>query len=436
MRRMALIIALTILAVPVWSTGQQQAEAEPVELVVWDQFTAEGTLAAIEAIQESFLEKYPNVVIERNAMTSGEMSDVLRPALQSGSGPDVFFSEVGIGFVGPILKAGYIMDLTEAWETRGWDAKLFPMSREIPSVAGVTYGVGHQLEFVPIYYNKSIFGELGLEVPETIDELTDIAEQVKDAGYTPFAWGGLDWWPNSNLTTAALWARLGQDTVQDALYEGASWDLPGTRDAIRTVFVDWVERGYFPPNAEALNYDDMLMVFHQGDAAMLLTGNWIVGNLRTNIQDFEVGSFLWPPADASMDSNTVSFVGSGYLVAAQTDVPDVAINYVDHVMADPESARIWYEVADTIPPLAEGIDLDSMDVDPLVAETYEALTGTGINVTAGLSMSAPPQVMTFLETSAVQVMTGQLSPDGWVEEFQRLWDEARAAGDTVDTFEY
>ena len=431
------IVLLLALGASASANGQKSTEeTSNVHLVVWDQWDDnEGDVRAIEMIHERFLADHPGVTLERVAMP--EMSDVLRPALQAGKGPDVIYSEVGVGFIGPILKAGYIMDLTDHWEDRGWSDALFPIARDIPTVAGVTYGVGHELEFVPIYYNKDIFRSLGLEPPTTMDELEQVAETVQAAGYVPFAWGGLDWWTQSNLTTSVLWAWLGEEKALAGMDQGGRWDHPETVEAIDTVFVDWVDRGFFPKNLAAFGYNDQQMMFAQGEAAMFPTGNWIVGSFIENIgDDFEIGSFLWPALRSGGPTNTVSFVGSGYIVNAGTEHPETAIDYLDAVLADPESAKIWYETANKIPPLRQGIDVEALDVHPLTRQTLDSLTDPDAATTAGLAMAAPPEVMTFLRSSAVEVVTGLLTPQDWADEFQRLWDEGRAAGQTKDAFEF
>ena len=38
-----------------------------------------------------------------------------------------------------------------------------------------------------IFYNKTIFAEVGIEVPETIDELEAACDKLVAAGYVPFA---------------------------------------------------------------------------------------------------------------------------------------------------------------------------------------------------------------------------------------------------------
>ena len=48
-----------------------------------------------------------------------------------------------------------------------------------------------------IFYNKTIFAELGLEVPETIDELEDVCAKLKENGITPFSLANASKWTGS-----------------------------------------------------------------------------------------------------------------------------------------------------------------------------------------------------------------------------------------------
>ena len=438
MKRFAVLVLVLLLlpALTVMAGGGQEAKTKAVTLKIWDQWTDEHTEEAISQIHAGFSRMYPGIKLERSGMPAQEIADLLKPALTSGTGPDIFYSEVGVGFLGPMLKAGAIMDLSNAWKQRGWDDKLFAMAKEIPSTGGgKVHGVGHELEFVPVYYNKDMMRQTGLAPPKTIADLDKIAAKAKAEGLIPFAWGGRDWWPQANLTTCVLWSYLSKDRIIKGMYQDGTWRYPETEGAIQKAFVDWVKKGYYPPSAEALNYDEMNMVFFQQKAPMHFTGSWLIGEYDANIGDaFEVGSFLWPPAKAGQTANTVSFCGSGYVVSATTANPEAVLDYVDYVMATEEAAKIWYEVAKKIPPYKK--EIPGVEIHPLVQENLDALFAGNVQLVPGLSMTVPPEVMTFLQTSAVRVITGQLTPKGWVDEFQKLWDKGKAEKLTLGTFSW
>ncbi len=432
-----LILCVTALSTtPMYARGANEAQSEDggtIVLEVWDQFTDEAGGPAAEQLARMFEERYPNVVVERTAFgDAGELSDILRPALTSGTGPDVIYSEMGIGFLGNLARAGAIMDLTDVWRERGWDEILYPLSKDVPTFGGRTFGVGSQLEFVPIYYNAALLEDLGLAPPQTIAELEALAEAAKAAGLYPFAWGGRDWWAQSNLINAILWAYVGEEIAESGMFDGGSWDRREVVEAIEA-FLRWHGAGYFLPNAEAIGYDEMHVEFYQQDAVMHPVGNWMIGQYSQNIGDrFPIRSMVWP-VPAGRTPTAISFVGSGYIISADTSHPQAAIDYVDFLMTDPEAARVWYEVAEFIPPLRDGLP-DDLNINPLLQETLDALGGSEVDVVAGLAMAAPPEVMTFLQSSAARLMTDQLTAREWVDEFERLWQESREQGLTKDTF--
>lgn len=367
-------------------------------------------------------------------MPADEMTNLLRPALASGTGPDVFYSEVGIGFIGPLLKAGAIMDLTDVWKEKGWDEKLFSMAKTIPTAGGKTYGVGHELEFVPIYYNKNLFEQLGLTPPKTIAELEAICEKAKAAGLIPFAYAARDWWTQANFTTSTLWTYLSKEQIEEGMYHNGPWRFPEIEEAIQKVFVEWRDKGYYPASAEALSYDEGQMLFYQQKALMHPTGNWILNAYKQNITDFEVGSFLWPQAKEGVTPSTVAFCGSGYVISSATKHPEAAIAYVDYLMATAEAAKVWYEKALKIPPYKEPIA--DLNIDPLVQEGLSALFSGDVQLVPGFSMAVPPEVMTFLKSSAVMVLTNQLDAKGWLDEFERRYQKAEDEGITLGSFSW
>lgn len=402
-----------------------------VTLEVWDQWMGVKK-EAIEMLDANFQRIHPGVKIERSTMPAEQMADKMRPALATGRGPDVLYPEVTITFLGPLVKAGLIMDLTDVWKERGWDEKLVSMSKDIPTFGGRTWGIGHELEFVPIYYNKQIFARLGIKPPKSIAELEQIAEKALAAGYIPMAWSARNWWPRTNFFASIVWSFLGKDMLEEIIYQGGTWKVPEFKEAVRKAFVEWPKRNFYIPNAAAVSYDEGNMLFYQQQAAMHPTGNWIIANYVEYIKDFEVGTFLWPRPDPNQASCTVSFCGSGYVVSGVTKHRDLAIDYVDYLMASEEAARIWYEVAATIPPLR--MSVTDLKIHPLVSEALDQIFGGKAQFVPGASMNTPPEAFVFLQKGVAEVLTGQITVEKFVDEWERLWEKGRRERLSKDTF--
>ena len=76
------------------SSGERGPEKEQ-KLIVWDWQVMENYMAGYEIINKMFMEKYPNVVVERKAIASGEFEKQLKPVLSSGEPPDIFQVQLG-----------------------------------------------------------------------------------------------------------------------------------------------------------------------------------------------------------------------------------------------------------------------------------------------------------------------------------------------------
>jgi len=436
-RKWFLVLLVLVACVPlILAQGNRDAQKEDGQIVlrVWDQFKSEDASQTIEQINAEFLEKHPNVKIERTVLPESEIADVLKAALMSNSGPDVIYSEMGIGFLGPILKAGALMDLTQEWNTN-WANKLNVSARDVPTANGKTYGVGLELEVCPIYYNKTIFDNLGIKIPETMAELDESMATLKKNGITPWAWGGKTWWNNANLVGSVLWAYLDEETINNQMYKDISWKKnPAVRAALEKCLVEWYGKGYYPKGGEALTDEEGLMLFSQGKAAMVPNSN---ANISTFIETmdgkYEVSSFPWPKIEGyNMNPNMVAFVGSGFVINSKTKYPELAIDYIDHVCATEESAKTFYEVAGYVVPYKN--EIHGLNIHPWYKEAQQQVSNPELNIIPGINMTAPPEVMTFLETCVVRVMTGQLTIDGFINEFDDLWKKAATENNTLATF--
>ena len=69
--------------------------------------------------------------------------------------------------------------------------------------------------------------------------------------------------------------------------------------AIHLFFRDFVENGYYPEGVNAITYEDANDLFFSGEAAMNITGTWLVSEIVETVQDFEVGFFPFPSIDGS-----------------------------------------------------------------------------------------------------------------------------------------
>ena len=71
--------------------------------------------------------------------------------------------------------------------------------------------------------------------------------------------------------------------------------MPEVEAAIDLFFRDFVENGSYPEGVNAITYEDANNLFYAGEAAMNITGTWLVSEIVETVQDFEVRFFPFRP---------------------------------------------------------------------------------------------------------------------------------------------
>jgi raffinose/stachyose/melibiose transport system substrate-binding protein len=320
--------------------------------------------AALKALEEHIgeFEEESGIDVEVDTLPFDNMRTVLQTQLRSGEGPDVFSWGSGPGFGGALAEAGLLYDMTDAYEEYGWE--VFDFAKERVTVDGKLYGVPGELETIGLFYNKDIFAELGLEQPESLDDLEAVSETIRDAGMIPLAVGDKEGWEGGHLLSVALSSDVGSEGIEALINGDQSWDSPEVVSAL-SLWQDYNESGYLPESPTSVNYDNSIALFFSGDAAMIPTGSWLVGEIDDNT-DFEVGYIPFPAPDGP--GIFTGGLGSGPFISAGTSKTEAALEFVDF-LASPEHGEWTVENLHTIPPMP--LETGDLDVSPLFAQVLE-----------------------------------------------------------------
>ena len=110
------------------SEAAAPAAGEKVKILFWDQFP--GVSEQMDKVVADFNAAHPNIEVTRESYQAEALQDVIKPALTSGTGPDIFYYNLGPGFAGVLAKAGLAMPLDDAYAEKGWDKRIYPWTRE------------------------------------------------------------------------------------------------------------------------------------------------------------------------------------------------------------------------------------------------------------------------------------------------------------------
>ena len=267
-------------------SGADEANRAPlVELFSW--WTKPGEVEALNAVLSVHEQRFPGAkVINAAAKDSATARDRLRNRLEAREPPDTFQANVGQDLLRWVLYNG--ADAAES--------KLEPLEgkavvgrdfRDVfPEPVLSAAGFGGAVYAVPVnihrtnslFYNKQVFADLGLAVPQSLDELYVVADELEAQGIVPLAVGAKGSWTLALLFFENLLiAKQGADFYQD--YFGGRVDAADARvlDVLDESLRLW---RYTNADARQIEWDAAVAMVHNGRAAMTVMGDWAKGSLE------------------------------------------------------------------------------------------------------------------------------------------------------------
>lgn len=423
-RRLSLVaIGLTLTAlVPTF------AQQEKTQLLFW------GNAEAVDELEQyvaRFNETHPDIEVKYESQPN--LREILRTALAAGEGPDIVFGGTGPGAAGVLVNAGLLLPLDEAYAEYGWNDRFSDFTVERASIDGTIYGIGNEIEYIGLFYNKRIFDELGLSEPETHEEVLQLCQTLQDAGLTPIAFGNQEKWPASHIFSVFAGNLAGKGTLAAAISGEVPWNDPAFVSAIEMPFVEMVEAGCFNPSINAISYDDANLLFYSGQAAMTLTGNWMMSDYTDpEVMPDPVGFLFYPPIEGGPVVPPAG-VGSAYFVSSAVENPEAAFEFLDYLFSD-EAAEFWIEEVSVMPP-HEQIDVSNYEIPELLKTAITTLQSEVDSMGYNIDVLTPQNFNALMYDGLQEVIGRTKSPEQLANDLQQAMEEAKAAGDVSDITE-
>ncbi|WP_181785733.1 ABC transporter substrate-binding protein [Streptomyces phytophilus] len=305
------------------------SDAADDKLVVWDWKSGEETAASyIEQAKADFAELHPDVEVEFVAQPFDQYYTLLGTAMQSGKGPDVMLFNGG----------GQLRDRTDALlplddyvaEDRkrlaGWEAF---------TAEGKVYAAPVTLQGHPIYYNKALYEEAGLDPEQpasTWREFVDDCEAIAEATEAScLSLGNKEGFGIQFFLSGLGPGVLSPQEYDDWIAGDRDWNSP----RVRRIFELWKETGTAGMNNEGasstLLFNDAFALFQSGKAAHIVglmsdVGHW--KDFSEFLDEAEIGVMQAPRAEADAEPVLPYDGGIGYGVAEWTKKPDLAADLV------------------------------------------------------------------------------------------------------------
>lgn len=200
------------------------------------------------------------------------------------------------------------------------------------------YGVPYATNASGVIYNVDKFEELGLEIPKTWDEFIDVLDQIKDAGEQPLLMTYKDAW-----TSLCPWNSMAPDLQPDGFTDDrkeGKTTFAGTHEEIVEKYLTLLD--YAQDDFMGLTYDDGNKAFANGDAVMIINGNWAINQYKNANADINVNMFALPASNDESKNYVTSGVDVLIGVCKDSANEDMAKEFVSFMM-EPENAQTYID---------------------------------------------------------------------------------------------
>lgn len=356
---------------------------------------------------------------------TGAFTADLEAQLRAADPPDIALIPQP-GVVAELADAGTLAPLSPetlaALETNYSD-----QARALAEIDGVAVGVPFQLSLKSlVWYRPEVFDRLGLSIPESLDELSALADQIEGEGLAPWCLGieaqASTGWVATDWTEEMVLRLAGPDTY-DAWIEGdtefGDASIAESYEAFRELAL--------VPGRSAGGIAEILRTSHQasplglfGDSpqcAMHRQASFVINSMPPDLDfgpDGDIHFFEFP---GSSSAEAAPLLVGSVLAVSFDDRPEVAA-VMSH-LADPASTRVWAEAGGFIRPHST-VDLN--EIPPVDRAATELIRAAEI-LRADASDAMVPSVGSGLLWSEI---TSWVAEEITYEELAQTVDEARA----------
>lgn len=270
---------------------------QEITWMFWDDLDATEDLISlgyketIERFNKDYEGKYHVKPITTNLE---EYYNKLNALVAAGDTPDVFIVSPGPQLT-DYVEPGVAAPLDDYLNKDGWkDTFTSDAVFTQQTYDGKIYAVPLNTAAACCFYNTEMFEKAGAKVPTNWDEMIDTCEKLKGAGYTPITISAGTAWCLS-MVAGYLCEAEGVELAK--LADGsASWE-DGKLESAATKLVDLSK--YFQKTAAGDTNDVATANFYNEEAAILIQGSWVIGQINGSNPDFEskCGVFQFPGVD-------------------------------------------------------------------------------------------------------------------------------------------
>lgn len=395
----------------------------------WQEGTGDLATSSWKALGASFKESYPKIELQIDdspVATGQSRDDKLFAALAGGAAWDVWQRDIPPSYQQPLVDKKAVLAMDEYYANLTNLKRVLPWARTRCKLNGKTWGVPHEVEFVPIFYNKAVFERAGIKAsPKTWEEFVKILATIKTSGVQPLNIAKSRTNPGHNYSIY-LMGLLGKDGFEDLLFRDKRWDQVDAVQRAAETLVEFMKQGWIPSDNQTGTYD-LNADLQNGALAMWGNGTWNVAAFEKRKREnpgFDYDFFIPPSQDAKIKPTIAGGIGGGFSVWADTKNREASVYFMDFLMS-PAAQKSWIEILFQVAPVPfKAADYKVPNAMAAALTTISSGQEMGYNV----SVVVPAKFVDVYWDGLIDVINGKYSSKEWAGKLQQQWDIAKTEG--------
>jgi len=202
---------------------------------------------------------------------------VLKSRMLAGNAPE--FAQLNGVIISEWADLGLLLEIDAIAAEGKWEKNLFPsvwnLIRPRQHPVAIPLGI-HRIN--TLFYNRKVFARFELNPPASWDEFEIVARKLQAAGIIPLAQSAEPWQVATLFETLVL-AESDAVFYREAFVHKTAAAFTDARFARALTRLRWLKK-WMPQPLHENTWTDMTRMMADGDAAMLVMGDWAKGELN------------------------------------------------------------------------------------------------------------------------------------------------------------
>jgi raffinose/stachyose/melibiose transport system substrate-binding protein len=379
---------------------------------------------------DRFNEANPDTKITTATFLNDPYKTKIKTALGAGKAPTIIWGWGG-GGLRTWVDAGQVDDLT-SWfgENPKVKDRLIDSSFGPATIDGKIYAMPCEtVEPIVLYYNKRVFDDVGVEPPQSWDDIMALVPKFNAKGIAPFSLGGQSRWTNM-MWLEFLFDRIGGPEVFQAAFDGEkdAWSNPAAITAL-TKLQDLVRANGFVEGFSSITADSNAdqALLYTGRAAMMVHGSWSYGIQKEQGGDFvssdSLGYMNFPPVEGGTGDPSDAVGNPGQYLAisakASPEEKEVARKFFASGVLDDQEVKDWIESGGV--PILKGTqaELEASSNADFVSFVYDLADNAKVFAQSWDQALSPTAAETLLD-SIVKLFQLSISPQQFADNLNAV----------------